>query len=245
MTPKAGSLSAKLGYSNVRVMLEGIPAWKNAGHIVTASKQFVTTGNIVLVDLRSKEEYEAGHIPRAINVPLATLADWENDFPLKAPIVVYGASDDDGRKAFNTIKKWGAKTGSVWAGGTASWTALGSSLAQGPSPAAIDWVRTPAKGEVSVADFKKVAAGDSSAIILDVRENNEIGDGMFKNAIHVPLSTLATRTDELPRDREMLIHCVTGGRAELAWQVISKAGLKSRFVVGNVACKNNMCSIEE
>jgi rhodanese-related sulfurtransferase len=245
MTPKAGSLSVKLGYTNIRVMLEGIPAWKKAGNIITPSEQFVKTGNIVLLDLRDPAAYEAGHIPRAVNVPLATLAEREDAFPVKAPAVVYGATDEDAIKAYKAMKKWGVNMGSVWLGGTAAWTGRGNELAQGPSPASIEWTRILAKGEASVADFLKAAAGDPGMVVLDVREDSEIGEGVFANSIHIPLSKLDGRLGEMPKDKELLIHCATGVRAEMAWKAVEKAGLKGRFLMANVECEAGKCEVTD
>lgn len=46
-------------------------------------------GDIVLVDVRPHEEYEAGHIPGAINIPLAELADRLAELPADRDIVAY------------------------------------------------------------------------------------------------------------------------------------------------------------
>ena len=34
-----------------------------------------------LIDLRTKEEYEQGHIPGAVNIPYDFLEDYKKDFP--------------------------------------------------------------------------------------------------------------------------------------------------------------------
>ncbi|WP_436838400.1 ArsR/SmtB family transcription factor [Nocardia xishanensis] len=46
-------------------------------------------GDIILVDVRPHEEYEAGHIPGAINIPLAELADRLAELPADRDIVAY------------------------------------------------------------------------------------------------------------------------------------------------------------
>ena len=245
MSPKSAGLAKKMGHTDVRVMLAGVPGWKKSGNPVVASEKLVQTGNIVLVDLRSKDEYEAGHIPRAHNIPLAALADKEEALPLKAPIVVYANSSAEAQQGYSLIKKWGAKTGSIWPDGVQSWTGKGNTLATGPTPAAITWVRQLGKGEVSVAEFKKAMDGGPNQMILDVRTKDEVQSGTFKNCVAIPLDEIEKRISELPKDKEMLIHCSTGARAEMAKNALDKAGLKSRFLLAEVECEQGKCTINE
>lgn len=46
-------------------------------------------GTIVVLDVRPQEEYDAGHIPGAISVPLGELKRRLEEFPLDAEIVAY------------------------------------------------------------------------------------------------------------------------------------------------------------
>ncbi|MEI7024140.1 ArsR/SmtB family transcription factor [Paenibacillus sp. y28] len=49
----------------------------------------INTEAIILLDLRPKEEYEAGHIAGAISVPMENLEDCISEFPQSAEIIVY------------------------------------------------------------------------------------------------------------------------------------------------------------
>lgn len=245
MSPHSAGLAKKMGYTNVRVMLEGVPGWKKAGKSLTASEKFVQTGNIVLVDLRTKEEYEAGHIPRAHNIPMASLASKEDGFPIKAPTVVYANSFVEAQKGYEMIKEWGVKTVSIWPGGDKSWTTSGKKLASGPTPAAIKWVRQMGKGEVGLAEFKKVMEGSETQAILDVRTKDEVQSGALKNSIAIPLDEIEKRFGELPKGKEMLIHCSTGARAEMAKAALDKVGIKSRVLIADVECEQGKCEIKD
>jgi rhodanese-related sulfurtransferase len=245
MSPNSAAMAKKMGYTNLHVMVQGIPGWKKAGKSVTASEKFVKTDNIVLVDLRSKEEYEAGHIPRAHNIPMASLAAKEDGFPTKAPTVVYANSFVEAQKGYNMIKKWGVKTISIWPGGEKSWAAKGNKLAKGATPAAITWVRQMGKNEVSLAEFKKAMDGSATQVILDVRTKDEVQTGAFKNSISIPLDEIEKRIGELPKGKEMLVHCSTGARAEMAKAALDKAGLKSRVLIADVECEQGKCVITD
>ena len=46
-------------------------------------------------------------------------------------------------------------------------------------------------------------------------------------ATNIPLSALKRHMDELPRDRNIVLYCRTGGRAAKAKQVLEAAGFKA------------------
>lgn len=248
MSPKSAGLAAKMGFTNIKVMLKGVPGWKKTGHMVVASTKFINTGNIVLVDLRVPKDAAAGHIPRAINIPLAELADMEEDFPAmksQVPIVLYG-NKGDVKKGAKMIKGWGYKGIAAINGDFAGWQAAGNPVATGEIGSEIAWKYKPGKGEVGIKEFKAVLAGNAAdKVILDVRGPEETSDGMFANAINIPLDELEKRIAELPKGKELLAHCSTGARAEMAVQSLKKAGLKARFLVANVECEDGECEIEE
>jgi len=247
LSPKAASMAVKMGFSNVKVMLAGAPGWKKGGQMMVADNKFVAEGNIVLIDLRSAEEAAAGHLARAINIPLAKLAEAADDFPAgkTAPIILYG-SDDEVKKGAKIIKEWGFKTIAQVVGGVAGWQAAGNQLIKGATGTEINWVRILGADEVSSGDFMKAVAGKSSGqMILDVRGKDEVGSGKFSGATNIPLDELEARLGELGKDKEILVHCSTGARAELAAAVLKKNGLKARFLVAEVECEEGKCAIAE
>ncbi len=247
MSPKAAGLAAKMGFTNIKVMLQGAPGWKKAGQMMVASNRFVAEGNKVLVDLRTNEEASGGHIAGAVNIPLTELAEAAEDFPTAktAPIVLYG-NGEQARQAAKIIKGWGFKTIAMVDGGLAGWQKAGLGLEKGPSGAEINWVRILGPGEVSSADFLKAATGEAAdQVILDVRTNDEIEAGRFDNSIHIPLDEIEARLAELPKDREILAHCTTGARAEMAVTALKKHDFKARFLVAEVECAEGVCEIAE
>lgn len=246
MSPKTASMAVKLGFKNVKVMLIGTPGWQKAGQPLVVNNSFVEKGNIVIVDLRNESEVAAGHIPRAVNIPMAELAAAEDDFPsnISAPIVLYG-NGKDAEKARKMIKKWGYKFVSLMTTDVDGWKAAGMKLAKGPASDEIDWVRKLGKGEVTVAEFEKVASGqDSSKVILDVRGPEEVSGGRFPGSINIPLDEIEKRLTELPKDKTILVHCTTGARAEMACETLKTAKLKAKFLVADVICEDGNCEIE-
>lgn len=227
-------------------MLEGEPAWVKAGHPTYASTGFVAEGNIVLIDLRSTKEAETSRLPRAVSIPFDTLDDRIDDIPVKAPVVLYSDNDSEAMKALEKLRSEGFKKVSLLYGSLDTWLKTDGKHESGPAVTEINWVRKLGKGEISVADFENAIAGmKKDALILDVRTSDETKEGTFTSAVTIPLDELANRTGELPKDRNIYIHCTTGARAEMAFNELQKNGYKSFFLVANVACEDNVCEIEE
>ena len=79
-------------------------------------------------------------------------------------------------------------------------------------------------------DFKQVnvdqvrALVENNSIIIDVREISEFERGHIKGAINIPLSELRERTDEIPKDRPVYLHCRTGQRSYNATLALQNLG---------------------
>ena len=68
------------------------------------------------------------------------------------------------------------------------------------------------------------ASAPGSAVLLDVRNDDEVAGGILPNAVHIPLGTLAVRALELPRDKAIYVYCGSGLRAEKARDVLVNIG---------------------
>lgn len=246
MSTKSAGLAKKSGYTNVRVMLAGEPAWVEAGYPTYASAGFVSKGNIVLLDLRSIEKSTQARIPRSVSIPFATLDDRIDDIPVKAPVVLYSDDSDESLRAFSKFREEGFKKVSLVEGDLDRWLKADASPESGPIVTAITWVRKPGPGEVTVADFAKAAAGMvPDVVILDVRTIDETKSGKYESSVAIPLDELAKRKSVLPVGKKIYIHCSTGARAEMAYKELRKDGFDAYFLVANVECEGAKCEIEE
>ncbi len=247
MSPKSAGLAVKMGYSNVKVYLQGNPGWEESGRALVASDSFVLDGNIVLVDLRAPEKARKAHIPRAVNIPFAKLEESWEQFPKNraAPIVFY-SDQDEAAKAVAMVKEWGYRKLSVVEGGFERWQKSGRPVAKGELTTQVNWVRKLGPGEVATEEFRKVLAErPADKIVLDVRQPSEVAGGMFPGAINIPLDELEGRLGEIPPGKEVLIHCATGARAEMARQTLVKAGIPARYCMVDVKCQEGECFLDE
>ena len=60
--------------------------------------------------------------------------------------------------------------------------------------------------------------------LVDVREPVEWNAGHLRDAIHIPLQQLPRRLDEIPRDRDVVVYCRSGGRSARAVDLMRQHG---------------------
>ena len=65
--------------------------------------------------------------------------------------------------------------------------------------------------QVPVTEVRELVEND--AFIVDVREKEEYEIGHLVNSVNIPLSELRERTDEIPEDQPVYLHCRSGQRS--------------------------------
>lgn len=63
-------------------------------------------------------------------------------------------------------------------------------------------------------------------VLLDVREEGELANGRFKEAINIPLNDLRCRISELDPTKEYIISCHSGLRSYIGERILKQAGFK-------------------
>ncbi len=246
MSTKNAGLARKLGHSNVRVYLDGEPKWIEEGYVTDASDQFVETGNIVLIDLREGNAPREGRIPRSVQIPYEELEARSKDIPRNAPIVVYGANDEDVQDAIDDLHDDGYKYVSKVTGNWEGWLKKGNPVESGPIFSnEISWVRKLGPGEVSVAEFRAATEGRySDVFIIDARTPEEIKErGIFQNTVNIPLDMIAKSFSKIPKDKRIFVHCSTGSRADQAYNELKANGYNARFLLLDITDPACDCKI--
>jgi rhodanese-related sulfurtransferase len=76
-----------------------------------------------------------------------------------------------------------------------------------------------------------------NALLLDVRMPAELAVESVPGAINIPLPQLRARLSELPRNREILLICRSGGRAYYATRILLQNGFKARNLSGGMLAR--------
>jgi len=86
--------------------------------------------------------------------------------------------------------------------------------------------------EVSVTEARDLVR--SNAILLDVREEHEWNAGHAPEALHIPMSGLAERVDELPTEHTIICVCHVGMRSAAVAEALTRAGWDAINVTGGM-----------
>jgi Uncharacterized NAD(FAD)-dependent dehydrogenases len=70
---------------------------------------------------------------------------------------------------------------------------------------------------------------ENNAYIIDVRERGEYANGHIKNAVNIPLSEIRQRTNEIPKDKPVYLHCRTGQRSYNAALALQNLGFSNVY----------------
>lgn len=78
--------------------------------------------------------------------------------------------------------------------------------------------------ELSPAEVAQRLARGDSFVLLDVREPYELQLSALDGALNLPMSQLAARWRDIPRDRPVVVFCHTGVRSVSVIHALREAG---------------------
>jgi hydroxyacylglutathione hydrolase len=107
--------------------------WQAAGREVTATSRLdlrqtadaLAAGQGALLDVRSRAEWAAGHLPGAVNLPLGELEQRLDEVPRGRPLIVQCQTGARAAIAVSLLKARGLEEVVLYTGGFAEWSAAG------------------------------------------------------------------------------------------------------------------------
>lgn len=232
MSPGSADKAKKLGYTNVKVYKDGMPAWFGRNYGVL-STQFLKEAWIgkdiphVLLDVRAVKDAEKGFIKGAVAFPAEQAAQLIKGLEIKknAPVIVYGQSGENAGTVASALVKAGFKRVVLLSGGFDAWQAAKYDVAGGSLAAKATYTPKPRPGEINLEEFKKYAAElPANVMIIDLRSAKEGKAGMLKSAKLIPAEEVKDRLAEIPRDKQVVLHCNTGTIAEVVYNSLKELG---------------------
>ena len=87
------------------------------------------------------------------------------------------------------------------------------------------WSRRPVKGvrQITTAELKGML-NDSDKQFIDVRTPGEYQGRRIRQFKNIPLNELSQKTEQLAKDREVVVICQSGMRSAKAAKLLKKAG---------------------
>ena len=83
---------------------------------------------------------------------------------------------------------------------------------------------------ISGAEAREIYESNDSAILLDVRNQDEFDEVSIPGSILIPVDELESRLSELPdKDTVIIVYCRAGRRSEIASDILAENGFTSIF----------------
>lgn len=180
-----------------------------------------------VIDVRSPAETVGGTLPGAREIPLAVLGNWLAGLDPAAPTLAYCASGYRSQVAASALAEAGFADVADLLGGYQAWQAAGLPVSK---PGAVaDLGTTP---QVSArAAWRLVEAG---ALLLDVREPDEWRASHAPGATLIPMASVHGRHGDLPRDRQIIVMCRSGGRSAAVTGSLVAEGFDAVNLAGGI-----------
>lgn len=187
----------KTGALNVQKAKYNVPIFLNVDEVEEG---------LMIVDTRGGDDFKKSHLPGSINImatsPKQKFETWlgaiiqpEEDYYLVVPSV----------ENIDALLERVAKIGYE------------------KQLKAVITVAENLKGSMEFLEVEDFKEHPSEYTIVDIRNASEVAEGkFFERAIPIPLNELRNRTDEIPTDKPIVVHCAGGYRSAAGSSIIDE-----------------------
>jgi glyoxylase-like metal-dependent hydrolase (beta-lactamase superfamily II)/rhodanese-related sulfurtransferase len=183
--------------------------------ITPAELKIMLEDGEMALDVRSGDEFAAGHVPGSVNIALSgQFASWAGTvLGLAAHPVLIAGSDAQLDEARVRLARVGIEMlDGYLEGGVAAWKKAGLPVA--------------AVSQMTVSELdSELRLGRLQ--VLDVRREPEWDAAHIENAIWWPLDHFRVSPPEIGRDAAIAVHCKSGYRSIIACSLLQRAGFKN------------------
>lgn len=167
----------------------------------------------LFIDVRSPEEYSAGHIPNAVNM---FIDEFESNLDkLKGheekAIVLYCNSGKKSGDAAKILVENGFKD---------------VSNAEGVKKYEYDLVKYK---DITAEDMLALLEENKDAVLVDVRPEKDFKKGHIENAINVPFDQVESRLAELDKTKDIVLYCNTGNKSSSVAKQLQEKGYEKVY----------------
>ncbi|WP_411333888.1 MBL fold metallo-hydrolase [Metabacillus indicus] len=195
-----------------KVNKEGPDYLREADIQEMSAEELKKNSEVQVIDTRPSDLFKEGHLPGSLNIPFgktfANWAGWLLDYSREAVLVCESASVEQAKKMLESVGY--DKTAA--------------------------YIEPKGISEISdMETYEEVTAAEAADLlksnpedyaVIDVRNAAEWEQGHILEAKHMMLGTIQKRTDELPDDKKLLVHCQSGVRSAIAMSVLQAEGYK-------------------
>jgi sulfur-carrier protein adenylyltransferase/sulfurtransferase len=88
--------------------------------------------------------------------------------------------------------------------------------------------------DLSATQLREWRESGRSHTLVDVREPAEHAQSRIEGAVLIPLGTLPGRLSEIPQNRPVVVHCLSGGRSARAAEILRTHGYEAHNLTGGI-----------
>ncbi|MDO5017977.1 MAG: rhodanese-like domain-containing protein [Lagierella massiliensis] len=161
---------------------------------------------VLVVDVRSKEEYDEGHLKHAINVPIddveadpEVLADYK-DFP----IILYCNTGNKSGKVADILVENGYKD-----------------VTNADGVKSYEYENIVTYSNLTAKDF---LAMKDDATVVDARPEEDYKEGHIEGAVSVPFDAVDDNMDKVPEGKPVIAYCFTGNKSSEVAKALEEKG---------------------
>ncbi len=188
----------------------------DAGHPLTALRSdallAAMAGGAVVLDVRDAQDFAAGHLTGALNVPAdGRFAETAGMILEPSDNVVVMAPDDGAREIAVRLARIGFDNVTGY-------------LPDGETFLATHPELTARGSRLTPRQLTEALSSPDGPVVIDVRNAAELEAGFIPGSLHLPLAQLRRRINEVPCDRPAVTYCAGGWRSSVAASMLRRRG---------------------
>ena len=193
--------------------LKGSPSLEDIAKPQAVSADEIKNFGGIILDVRTADDYGAGHIPNSLNIGLGgQFATWAGTLiEIGTPIIVAANTREQVDEAVMRLARVGIETVS------------GFVLIS-------DWAEEKARvKQISIVEMNEILSAENDLQFVDVRRGAEYTTGHAPKTINLPLNKLASEIEKLDFGKPTYVICQGGYRSSAGTSVLEKAGFKEIY----------------
>jgi len=172
----------------------------------------------IVIDTGLSTDFAAAHVPGTINVPWKSLVRWAGFFVNYREPLYLVCSAENLPDILRQLRSIGIDN-------VGGWFDLDEVTSVG--------LRTESFAELLATELQsRIESGTVS--LIDVRARTEWDEGHIPQAEHFFLGSLLKTASDIPRDKPVVVQCLSGGRSAIAASILQRAGAEVINLQGGI-----------
>lgn len=205
--------------------------------------------SILIISIRSPEDYAQGHIKGAVNIPFKQVHEYLDKLPVDKELIVYCYSGQTAGQTVAILNMYGYNARSLNLGFDKGWVGK-YNYPIDTTPNELPANVTPAEPDPAIATILKdyyanmpehiykiddealnemIESGDDIQIV-SIRSPEDYAKGHIPGAINIPFKEVNKNIDKFAKDKPVFVYCYSGQTAGQTVAALNVLGINARSV---------------